>query len=164
MTSISHGKRPSHPIALAQLFGMRFLCLVLPALPALVQCTPSGLSIDESFMPAPMHNKSAALYIHINNGTDELRVLTAVSSPIATSVEVHETVQEDGLMKMQRLSLLALPPRSITVMEPGGLHIMLKDLDRLPVSGDEIELTLHFQNRTTMTIRVPVVSPETVLE
>ncbi len=44
------------------------------------------------------------------------------------------------------------------VLEPGGYHLMLVDVERV-VAGDEIDVTLIWENSGEMTVPVDVVAP-----
>lgn len=61
-----------------------------------------------------------------------------------------------GAMTMQPIESLELPAGETVVLEPGGYHIMLIDLVAPLESGEEIEVTLTFENGGERTITVPV--------
>jgi copper(I)-binding protein len=52
---------------------------------------------------------------------------------------------------------------SSLVFEPGGLHLMLLDVDRLEV-GDIVVVTLNWQTAGDMEIEAEVVDPAETLE
>ena len=68
-----------------------------------------------------------AAYCEIVNPTREEAVLASVSTPVARAVEVHETRDEDGLLRMRPVPRLVVPPRSTVRLAPGGMHLMLFD-------------------------------------
>ena len=81
---------------------------------------------------------------------DQLRRgLTAVTTPAARIVELHEMKTVDGVMQMSKVDRIPAPPRE-------GAHLMLIDLVRPLRDGDTIELTLTFDDGTTETITAPV--------
>ncbi len=86
-----------------------------------------------------------AAYMTIENiGKDDLR-LVAASTPITETVEIHETTLEDDVMRMNELEDgLLVEAESAATLEPGGLHIMLIDLERDLLLGEAISLTLTF--------------------
>jgi copper(I)-binding protein len=51
--------------------------------------------------------------------------LISVSTPVAASAELHESINDNGLMKMRRIAAIALEPDKPVVFAPGGKHIML---------------------------------------
>lgn len=70
-----------------------------------------------------------AAYCDIVNTGQEDAVLVAVSTPIASSVEIHETRDEAGMLRMRRLENIVAPARSTVRLRPGGRHLMLFDAD-----------------------------------
>lgn len=100
---------------------------------------------------------NAAVYFTVSSGTADR--LVGVSTGVAGSVEIHETVMGDeGTMGMSRVDGLDIPAEGTLVLEPGGLHLMLLDADRLDV-GETIELTLTWETAGEQTIEVEVVDP-----
>jgi hypothetical protein len=78
---------------------------------------------------------------------------------VATAAEAHETAMgDDGTMTMRPVADLAVSVDSDLVLEPGGFHLMLIDVDRLEV-GDTIEVALRWETAGDMTIEALVVSP-----
>lgn len=70
----------------------------------------------------------------------------------------------DGEMAMTMQELvdgLPLPAGETVVLQPGGYHVMLLDLAEPLEVGDEIELTLDFENAddTTLTVEVAESAP-----
>ena len=87
--------------------------------------------------------------------------LIAVSSPIASIVEIHEMKMDKDVMKMSALpNGLDLPAGKAVDLKPGGFHIMLMDL-KLPLNKDgAVPLTLTFQDssgkKSQQVVQVPV--------
>ena len=108
--------------------------------------------------PAPLAGGTGAAYMYVVNPTDTADQLMAVSSPVAKVGEIHETVNDDGVMRMvPQPDGFEIPPMSVLELKPGGKHIMLIDLDAPLEVGDEYELTLTFREAGEMTFTVPVV-------
>ena len=68
-------------------------------------------------------------YCDLVNSGPEDAVLVAVSTPIAASVEIHETRNEAGMVRMRRLERVVVPAGSTVRLRPGGMHLMLFDAD-----------------------------------
>lgn len=73
--------------------------------------------------------------------TDSVRVVE-VRSPAAKTVELHQMLIENNVMKMQALPVLELNPGKTVELKPGGYHLMLIDLVKPLSVGDHIALTL----------------------
>ncbi|MEH6382254.1 MAG: copper chaperone PCu(A)C, partial [Dietzia cercidiphylli] len=81
-----------------------------------------------------------------NPGDDDLH-LTGVSGDLGDRTELHETVPGGGGMMMQeKEDGFLVPAGGELVLEPGGNHIMVMDLDldRPITTGQQITLTLEF--------------------
>ena len=71
--------------------------------------------------------------------------LVGAESPVAASVEIHETTMEGKVMRMRALSKLELPPGKTVEMKPGGYHIMLLSLKRPLKKGEVFPLRLKVE-------------------
>jgi copper(I)-binding protein len=81
----------------------------------------------------------------------------AASSPAAKTVELHETVDDNGVMKMEpRPEGWEIPARGTLQLKPGGKHIMLVGLTAPLEAGKKIRMTLNFEKAGARTIEVPV--------
>lgn len=119
---------------------------------------PGKLTIvDVRARPAPLAGGTGAVYFTVLNGLDTDVQLVSVSSPAANAVETHETVAENGVMKMVPLpDGYTVPAGEALVLKPGGKHIMLIDVIEPLAPGDELSLTVNFDNGETMELTVPV--------
>lgn len=101
---------------------------------------------------------NAALYFTALGGDSPDRLVGAHAT-IATEVQIHETtIGEDGTMRMRPVDGLDLPADGELVLEPGGYHLMLVDVERVE-AGEEIDVSLIWENHAEMTIQVDVVAP-----
>jgi hypothetical protein len=88
---------------------------------------------------------SAYMVIHNHGGPDD-RLLSA-ASPLARTVTLHGSEEENGIVRMVDLSEgLDLPADGAIEMAPGGLHVMLMGLDGPLAPGDAVPLTLQFES------------------
>ena len=68
--------------------------------------------------------------------------LVSASSPIATSVEVHEMKMDGDVMKMRPVDALALPAGKPVELKAGAYHMMLMGLKKPVKFGDVVPITL----------------------
>ena len=86
------------------------------------------------------------------------RLIKAKSSA-ASVVELHEHINDHGVMRMREVKTgLAINPSTPTVMKPGGYHIMLIGLKAPLEAGTTIDLSLEFESGKTFDLTIPVVS------
>lgn len=74
--------------------------------------------------PVPPLDKTAGYFLITNHSPDKV-VLTGARSDAARSIEFHETVQVDDMMRMRRLKQLELGPGESVQFAPGGKHLMI---------------------------------------
>ena len=103
----------------------------------------------------PPHSQTAAYMTIANQGSGE-EVLTGVEAPIASRVEIHLSYEEGEVMKMKKLEGISIPAGANVALQPGGLHLMLLDLEERLEAGALVELTLHFLHAGPWPLRVPV--------
>ncbi|MGD2043130.1 MAG: copper chaperone PCu(A)C [Acidimicrobiia bacterium] len=116
-----------------------------------------GIEVSDARLGQPT-GPNAALYFTATGGGTADRLLGAMTD-VAASVEIHESsMGDDGAMSMQPVDRLDLPADDDLVLEPGGYHLMLLDVDRLEV-GDTVEVTLSWEQAGAMTIEAEVVAP-----
>jgi copper(I)-binding protein len=114
-----------------------------------------GVEITDVRLGRPT-GPNAALYFRASGPEDRL---VGASTPAAAGVQIHQTTEnDDGTMGMEHLDSLELPDGGDLVLEPGGYHLMLIEVDRLEV-GESIELTLVWEKEGEMTLEAEVVSP-----
>ena len=137
-----------------------FVALLCIAALLMAACVPvtGGIVVKEPFSRAsPGGATTGGAFVTIlNNGQGADRLVSA-SSPAAKTVELHETVNENGVMKMQpRPEGFEIPAGGTLELKPGGKHIMLIDLVAPLEPGNTIEITLNFEKAGPQKIQVPV--------
>jgi copper(I)-binding protein len=71
-------------------------------------------------------------------------------SAAADTVELHETMQHDGMVHMEAQTVVTVPARDSVVFAPGGKHFMLRGLRRALVEGEQVPMQLYLQNGDTI--------------
>jgi hypothetical protein len=85
--------------------------------------------------------------------------LIGAESPAAGAIELHTTINDNGVMRMRQIEEgIVLAPDEAVELAPGGMHLMLIDLAAPLVEGEKIALTLYFAGADDLTVEVPVVS------
>lgn len=89
--------------------------------------------------------------------SDQADQLVAATAPdICGHVELHSMVEEDGIMKMRRVSGIPLSAKAAVSLGPSGYHLMLMDLKSPLLAGTTYPLTLTFEKAGEKTIPVTV--------
>ena len=71
--------------------------------------------------------------------------LISIESSATQSVEIHNMTIENGVMKMRMLEKLSLRANKPYKLAPGGFHLMLFDLKKPLIVGEQVSFTLHFK-------------------
>ena len=97
----------------------------------------------------------AAGYLTLRNNTAQPIIISHVASPQFESVEMHESVIEDGMARMYALGEMTILAKSSVVFQPGGKHLMLMR----PI-GDFDAVTLDFYAGKAVILTVNVALTE----
>ena len=97
-----------------------------------------------------------ALYVMLmNHGSEDDRLL-AISTSEAARVEMHETVEKDGVVSMQPVGSLAIPAGGMLELKTGGLHGMILGLKRELKQGESVPFTLTFEKAGEVAVTAKV--------
>ena len=156
---------------------MRLSLVALPALLALGACATEpeptaeadaldtvtvapaeGLVAEGAMVRAAPAGGVSAAYMTLQNGDALPDTLVAARTDAAGRVEIHRTAEgPDGMSTMTPVEGgLAVPAGQTVTLEPGGLHVMLLDLQRDLADGDTLDLELEFSSGATRAVRAPV--------
>ncbi len=91
----------------------------------------------------------SAGYFALTNNTDGVITISSVVSPEFESVEIHESLLENGVAKMRRIPELSIPANSTLTLERGGKHLML-----MRPTGSANQITLNFLSGDTLLLGV----------
>jgi copper(I)-binding protein len=85
--------------------------------------------------------------------------LLGATSPVASSVEMHEMKMEGDVMHMRAIDTLPLPPGRKVEFKPNAYHLMLLGLKHSVKAGDEIPIALTIRDAAGKEQTVEVVAP-----
>jgi len=123
------------------------------AVAALSHAAEANLNLSEAWIrPTLGAGRTTAAYLTITNTGDQADRLIAVDVPNAGAVETHTAGMTDGVMRMRRVEGIDIPAGETVQLAPGGLHIMVMNLEQPITKGDEVPLTLMFERTGAMTI------------
>ena len=116
----------------------------------------ASIAVDQVWArPTAGAGTTGAAYLTLtNNGAPD--ELVGASTPVAASAGVHETINDNGVMKMRPVRSIALEPGKKVTFTPGGYHVMLIGLKAPLKVGDSFPLTLSFAHAQPITVTVKV--------
>lgn len=116
---------------------------------------PSELTVIDGWAKAS--DSMTGVFGTLTNPTDTDLSLVNASSSVAGMVELHETVAAAGSTVMQEIdSGFLIPAGGDYILEPGGDHIMLMDLNREILPGEQLDLTLEYSDGQTVELQIDV--------
>lgn len=104
----------------------------------------------------PVAGTNSAAYMRIGNTTSTPDRLLRVESNVAGAIEIHQTMFTDDIASMSPVEAVEIPAHDAVEIMPGGLHIMLIGLNRDLLEGEQIQLTLVFENAGRIAINAEV--------
>lgn len=79
-----------------------------------------------------------------------------IKGKIKGVAELHQTSNDNGMMKMLPVDSITIPAKQSIELAPGGLHIMLINLAKPLEAGKTIALKLTFDDGTTLDLQAPI--------
>lgn len=95
--------------------------------------------------PLVKTNNVGALFMMVmNHGSTEDR-LVGITTPVAETVEIHESLEENGVAKMRPVEAIVVPAGGMAKLKPGGFHAMLMGIKEPLAKGAKLPITLKFE-------------------
>ena len=106
----------------------------------------AGIQVESAWMrQSPTVGDSGAAYMVIRNQGESEDTLLAAASSAAAMVELHETMEMEGMMHMAPVAGgVTIPAGGEVELAPGGMHLMFMGLTQELTPGDTVEITLTF--------------------
>lgn len=120
----------------------------------------SAISIHDPYVrlvPPGIRTTGGFMLIR-NAGADDRRLIRA-ESPAAAIVELHNHINENGVMKMREVASITVKANGQTELKPGSFHVMLIDLKEELKEGSKVPITLKFDDGSSQTVLAPARKP-----
>lgn len=128
------------------------LALVLP-LNAFAELDITEARIKNLPPPVPVR----AGYMSIKNLSARSVSIVAIHSDAFASVEIHRSVMQDGMMRMEPVDRLTIDPGASLQLAPGGLHLMMMHPAEATRPGDDIEIILQMDDGAEQRLLMKVI-------
>ncbi len=126
---------------------------------ALAAAADAVTVVDPYVRQVPPGARATAAFMVLRNTGDKDVKLVKATNTASNITELHTHINEGGVMKMRPVPAIQIKAGGETVLEPGGLHVMLIDMKKPMKEGDKVALTLGFDDGSTKEIEVPVRRP-----
>lgn len=101
-----------------------------------------------------------AAFLTIDNPSDQPDRLISAASSIADVTELHAHIHDGDVMRMVKVDGIDVPAHDTLTLEPGGYHVMLIDLKKPLVAGEQLPLSLQFEHAGQVDITVEIKSSD----
>jgi periplasmic copper chaperone A len=118
-----------------------------------------SLRVETPWIRAAAGGDNSAAFMTIRNGGSQADRLVAAECPAAMMVEIHQSMEKDGMAMMSPVSAIEAPSRGQVELKPGGYHVMLMQLKKDLKPGDKVELTLTFAKAGRVAVTAEVRKP-----
>lgn len=137
--------------------GSSLLLAALLSMPALAGSAADEVLVANPYARAvpPVADNSAVFMTLKNTGASD-HAVTAATSTAAEVVELHTHIMDGEVMRMRQVEKIDLEAGKATVLEPGGLHVMLLGLKRPLSAGSTVQVDLTFADGSSKTVTAPI--------
>jgi len=112
---------------------------------------------------ASADDDSASIFFSLCNTGQRTVDLIGVRTDIASIETLHRTnLGVTGVARMSAVPELRVAPGASVTLEPGGMHVMLIDLEAPLVEGTTLPLRLTFYDGDDLTVEVPILAADAV--
>ncbi len=95
-------------------------------------------------------------YMTIRNTQAHAVSIIAIRSDAFASVEIHRTIAQDGMMRMESVPTLVIEPDSSVQLAPGGLHLMMMNPAESTKPGDVLKIVIELDDGSAQSLTMTV--------
>jgi copper(I)-binding protein len=96
-------------------------------------------------------------YMTIHNPSQIAVSIVAIRSDAFASVEIHRSVMQDGMMRMDPVESLQIAPGERLQLAPGGLHLMMMQPVEATRPGEDIQIILQLDDGSEQPLTMKVI-------
>jgi len=136
---------------------LRLATLTLSTLLFAVSAHADTLRINDPYVrEVPPGSPATAAFMTLHNSGETPIKLISAGNSITEHTELHNHIDVDGVMQMRQVETIEIPAGDETTLAPGGLHLMLIGLQSPVSQGEDVALSLTFDNGETLELTAPV--------
>ena len=115
----------------------------------------SKITIENQWVRNSSHGMNTAFFFDVKNegGVD---TLYKVASDAAEFVEIHETYEDGDMMGMRKVENIPIESNTTFSFKPRAHHIMLINLRKDLLTGDEVDFKLFFRGAGEIAVKAKV--------
>lgn len=139
-------------------------CKIVVVLATCLSCATAqagDISVTNAYVRmVPQGVPTTAAFMTLRNTGATDRKLLRVDSAAAKTVELHNHINDNGVMKMRRVREIEIKARGQAELKPGSYHVMMIDLRQVLQDGEKVPLTLSFDDGSSAKVEATVKRPD----
>ena len=114
---------------------------------------------DAYVRQAPPNAKATGAFMTLKNAGDKDVAVVKASSTAAKITELHNHINDNGVMRMRQVKDIVVPAKGETQLKPGSYHVMLIDMKTPLKADDHVVITLGFADGSSKEVHAMVKNP-----
>lgn len=136
------------------------IALLALALPAYAAGLADQVSVADPYVRmAPPGSKTTGAFMTLKNAGDKEAKLVTAASSAANVTELHNHINDGGVMRMRQVKEIAVPAKGEVALKPGSYHVMLIDMKAPLKEGDHVVINLGFADGSSKEVHATVKKP-----
>ena len=115
------------------------------------------VQITNAWVRPAAKNRNTGIFFNVVNNTNQKVTLFKAKSTVAEKTEIHETFKKNNdMMGMREVDYIVVEPGETFQFKPMSYHVMLINLNEDLTEGNEVELTLIYNNGEELKVNAVV--------
>ncbi|MFN2382109.1 MAG: copper chaperone PCu(A)C [Guyparkeria sp.] len=139
--------------------GARFTALLMGGslLASTAAAQAAELDVHNAWVAlAPPGAHATAAFMELHNPGDEAVDVVSADAEGFKAVELHESINQDGMHRMIEQDRITVPAGETVVLAPGGYHVMLIGPERSLTEGEMVVIDLGLGDGSRLEVSAPV--------
>ncbi|MBZ0106116.1 MAG: copper chaperone PCu(A)C [Sulfuricella denitrificans] len=120
-------------------------------------------AVDPYVRLAPPGQMVTGAFVVFKNSDDKDHKVVKADSAVSKVAELHTHTMEGGMMKMRPVKDIEIKAKGETALQPGGLHIMLIDLKQPLKEGENVAISITFEDGSSKKFDAQVRKPQAAM-
>ncbi len=104
----------------------------------------------------PPGSKNGGAFLTVTNRGMAADKLIAASTSASKKTELHNHINDNGVMRMRQVPHIDVPMHGAAVLKPGSYHVMMMGLKAPLADGSSIMVKLTFEKAGDVMVHMPV--------
>ncbi len=120
---------------------------------------PAPSYIDQAWVRLSPNKDTPSAGYFVAHGGDAGTQIRGVLTDYALKVEMHESVNDKGVARMQPISSVDVPAKGEIAFKPGGKHLMIFGINDTAISRGKMQFTFLMSNGDRLLVDAVIQKP-----